>query len=94
MKKAAYKVMGGKMIRVSLGESNGKIREIKITGDFFLHPEELINELEDMLVGKPLNVQDLTSSIKMLMENRDATLLGASTKDFVKCILIAGGRDG
>ena len=93
MKKAAYKVTGGKMIRVSLGESNGKIREIKITGDFFLHPEELINELEDMLVGTPLNVKDLTSSIKMLMENRDATLLGASTKDFVKCILIAGGRD-
>ena len=94
MKKATYKVTGGKMIRVSLGESNGKIQEIKITGDFFLHPEELINELEDMLVGKPLNVQDLTSSIDVLMENRDATLLGASSKDIVKCILIAGGRDG
>ena len=94
MEKAAYKVKGGKMIRVSLRESEGKIREIKITGDFFLHPEELIEELEEVLVGKTLNAQDLTGSIKRLMQSRDATLLGASPEDFAKCILMAGGRDG
>ena len=94
MKKAAYKVKGGKMIRVSIRESWGKIREIKITGDFFLHPEELIEELEEVLVGKPLNAQDLARFIKRLMQCRDATLLGASPEDFAKCILMAGGRAG
>ena len=94
MGKATYKVKGGKMIRISLSDSHGKIGEIKITGDFFLHPEELIEELEEMLVGKPLNAQDLARYIRSLMQDRDATLLGASPEDFAKCILMAGGRDG
>ena len=94
MGKATYKVKGGKMIKISLGESGGKIREVKITGDFFLHPEELIEELEETLVGKPLNEQDLAKAIRSLLKDRDATLLGASPQDFAKCILMAGGRSG
>ena len=94
MKKAAYKVKDGKMIRVSLRESGGKIGKIKITGDFFLHPEEIVEELETVLIGKPLKAQVLVGSITNLMQSRDAKLLGASPEDFAKCILMAGGRDG
>ena len=94
MQKATYKVEGGKMIRVSLKEKDNRIQKIKLTGDFFLHPEELIEELEEALVGKPLNAQDLNETIKMLTKSRNATLLGASPEAFVKCILMAGGRDG
>lgn len=93
MGKATYKVEGGKMIKVQLTEEEDKILEIKITGDFFLHPEELIEDLEDALKGKPLSERDLAEAIRDLVQARAATLLGASPEDFAKCILMAGGRD-
>jgi len=92
--KATYKVKGGKLIKIQLRERADKIQEIKITGDFFLHPEELIEELEEALVGKPLKEQDLAESIRRLMQERGATLLGASPEDLAKCILMAGGEGG
>lgn len=94
MRKATYKVEGGKLIKVQLLERDGKIHEIKITGDFFLHPEDLIEDLEKALIGKPLKERDLAESIRSLIQNREATLLGASPEDFAKCILMAGGKSG
>jgi lipoate-protein ligase A len=94
MERATYKVEGGKLIKVQLREREGKIQEIRITGDFFLHPEELIEELEKALIGKPLKERDLAESIRSLIQKKEATLLGAAPEDFAKCILIAGGKIG
>jgi lipoate-protein ligase A len=94
MERATYKVEGGKLIKVQLREKEGKIQEIKITGDFFLHPEELIEKLEKALIGKPLKERDLTESIRSLIQEEEATLLGATPEDFAKCILMAGGKNG
>lgn len=94
MGKATYKVEGGKLIKIQLRERADRIQEIKIMGDFFLHPEELIEELEEGLVGKPLKERDLAEFIRSLMQKRGATLLGASPEDFAKCILMAGGEGG
>jgi len=94
MGKAEYKVKGGKLIKIQLTKEDNKIQKIKITGDFFLHPEELIEELEEALTGHLLNESDLTEHIRTLIEKREATLLGASPEDFVKCIMMAGEKDG
>jgi len=48
---ADYKVAGGKLLRVCLDVHAGAIAAIRITGDFFMHPEEAIETLEQMLVG-------------------------------------------
>ncbi len=94
MGKAEYKVEGGKLIKVQLLKKGDKIEKIKITGDFFLHPEELIEELEEAITGHLLNESDLATLVKTLVEKKDATLLGASPEDFVKCIMMAGEKDG
>jgi len=94
MGKAEYKVKGGKLIRVQLYRRGNKIDKIKITGDFFLHPEDLIEELEKTLLNHPLNETDLTDAIGDLIEQRKAILLGASPEDFAKCIVMAGEKDG
>ena len=39
---AEYKVPKGKLVRVHLRINDNKIQNIKLTGDFFLHPEESI----------------------------------------------------
>lgn len=93
MKKVEYKVKDGKLIRVQLTRENDEIEEIKITGDFFLYPEEVIEDLEKRLTGHPLREGDLKTTVKSILEKRDATLMGASSEDLVRCILMAGGKD-
>jgi len=92
--KAEYKVTGGKLIKVQLSAKGKAIEKIRITGDFFLHPEELIEELEEALEGQVLNERGLTETIKALLKKNRASLLGASPEDFAKCIIMAGGKNG
>ncbi len=94
MGRAELKVEGGKMIKIQLTRKKDKIEEIRITGDFFLHPEDLIEELERMLMGCLLDERILTESIKNFIDKKSAILLGASPEDFAKCILMAGEKDG
>ena len=37
------------LIRIELDEENGIVKDVKITGDFFIHPENTIEELENRL---------------------------------------------
>ena len=90
MGRAKYKVEGGKLIKIQLEKSGNAIEKIRIMGDFFLHPEELIEEVERTLEGRPLEEADLIKHIKTLMEKKEATLLGASPEDFARCIVMAG----
>ncbi len=80
------KVPGGKLIRVEVFENGGRISRLRITGDFFLHPEEAIDSLEGALAGSPLSI----ASDETLVERRfaralgDAALIGASCKDLAR----------
>jgi hypothetical protein len=91
--RAEYKAEGGKLIRVQLSKRGSEIEIVKITGDFFLHPEELIDDLEKALEGHTLSESHLTEVITALMEERGATLLGASPRDLARCIMRAGEKD-
>ncbi|WP_461865611.1 lipoate protein ligase C-terminal domain-containing protein [Thermococcus sp.] len=37
------------LIRIEIDEEDGLVEDIKITGDFFIHPESTIEELENRL---------------------------------------------
>ncbi|MEM3517083.1 MAG: lipoate protein ligase C-terminal domain-containing protein, partial [Candidatus Bathyarchaeia archaeon] len=81
MIKFEYKVPGGKLIKVFVSIKNGVIEEIKITGDFFLHPEESIEILEEKLKG--INVNEETKIRNVLNEFfKSKTLIGATSEDF------------
>lgn len=60
-KEASHKEKDGKLIQVTLEEDEGVIREIRIYGDFFIHPEESLSELETRLKGEK------TCSIKKII---------------------------
>ena len=94
MGRAEYKIAGGKLVRVQLVTKVGEIEEIRITGDFFLHPEELIEELEKTLVGQPLSETDLAEFIRKFLKAREATLFGVSPEDFARCIMRAAEKNG
>jgi lipoate---protein ligase len=68
-----YKVPGGKLLRISLEVENNTIRDIQITGDFFIHPESGILLIEKALKGadkgqvrKKLNEVVGSSGIKII----------------------------
>ena len=52
MRRIDYKVPGGKLLRIDADIVENAIRDIKIHGDFFMHPEEGIEKIEDALKGE------------------------------------------
>ncbi len=94
MLKAEYKVKGGKLIKVQLRKKDDRIDFIKITGDFFMHPEELIEDLEKTLIGCSLSETEITETIKGFIRRHKVSLLGVAPEDFAKCIIKAGGNNG
>ena len=89
MGESVYKVPGGKLFRVQLSISNGRINSVVITGDFFLHPEDTLEALEKHLEGHAVNEQSLTEAIRLFLTQRDALFLGASPADIAKAICMA-----
>jgi lipoate-protein ligase A len=89
LKSADYKAPGGKLVRIRLKEDQGQIRSVKITGDFFLIPEESLGKLEKMLEDVPLREPELRLLVDRFFRGTGAQGLGVSSDDFVKAILAA-----
>ena len=86
---ADYKAPGGKLVRVRLEEENDEIRSIRISGDFFLVPEENLAKLEKMLVGVPLRESELKMLVRRFFNATRSKGLGVSPEDFVQALLSA-----
>ena len=89
MREANYKVPDGKLVKVKLEVASGRIVEVRILGDFFLHPEETILEIEESLIGHTPDLTSLESSISKKLADTDATLIGATAADIAKTIMLA-----
>ncbi len=81
------KVKGGKLVKCSLSLKDGMIKHVKFTGDFFMYPEEKIEELEKMLEGVKCTKEDIKERIAPFFDSIE--LMGASMEDFVTVVLIA-----
>jgi lipoate-protein ligase A len=89
LRSADYKAPGGKLVRIRLREEEGLIRSVKITGDFFLVPEESLGKLEKMLEDVPLREAELRLLVDRFFRGTGAQGLGVAPDDFVKAILSA-----
>ncbi len=49
-----YKTLGGKLVVVEFKVSDGHLRDVQVTGDFFLYPEEALDDLRAALEGLPV----------------------------------------
>lgn len=89
MGQSTYKVPGGKMLKIQLSVSEGKISQVTIMGDFFLHPEETVLALEEKLKGMVPKRDVLTKTIQKVLEENEALLIGAEAKDIAEAIVLA-----
>ncbi|MGC9523469.1 MAG: lipoate protein ligase C-terminal domain-containing protein [Anaerolineae bacterium] len=89
---ADYKVPGGKLLRVRLTldeeETPPVIASLALTGDFFIHPEDAIDELEARLIGTPLQAEALQQAAEAFY-GTDVQVLGAGPADIVRVIMAA-----
>ena len=82
---ATEKVPGGKLVRVKVNYDD-TIRDIKIHGDFFHHPEDTIDDIEKSLVGIKSNADEslITSIISEVVEVKGIQMLGITPEAIAK----------
>ncbi len=85
--KGELKVKGGKLVKCSLSVKDGVIEQIKFTGDFFMYPEEKIEELEKELRGIEFNEGKIKNAMTRFF--KDVEVLGACTDDFAAVVMNA-----
>jgi lipoate-protein ligase A len=88
---ADYKAVGGKLLRVRMTvteDSPPVIQALRITGDFFMHPEEAIEDLEQLLTGVSLDEAALRARVRAFFDE-DVQVVGADVDDFVTALLKA-----
>ncbi len=79
------KVKGGKLIKCMIEIEENAIKKIKFSGDFFMHPEEKIEELEKRMEGVELNEE----KIKKIFDEffMKIEVIGADKEDFLKLVM-------
>jgi small-conductance mechanosensitive channel len=87
--KSVHKIPNGKLIKVVLNYNakNKKILGLKITGDFFVYPEEAIEILENKLINTALNEITLKDIIENIKNENKIEFIGLDIEGLVTGIL-------
>ncbi len=76
----------GKLLKIYL-EYDNLIRQIKITGDFFLYPEEGIEQLQLQLIGTELTKEKLIERITHILTTEKLEPYGFNSEQLAEAIL-------
>ena len=87
---AEHKVKGGKLVGVEI-EYDDRIKRIRITGDFFMHPEESLYSIEKALTGLDITTSkaDLVKTINGVIAAEKAEMVGITPEAIAETIGIA-----
>jgi lipoate-protein ligase A len=61
----AFKTPGGKLVQVDFDVEDERLRNVEVTGDFFLYPEEALTAITASVEGSPtdLSLAERTATI-------------------------------
>ncbi len=90
MKVGEFKSPAG-LIRVELEISGNKIKKINFNGDFFLYPEELLEDFEEFLEGSGLDEEKLRDKIQKFYDSRDIKTPALEPEHWLKAIRKTSG---
>jgi len=82
------KVPNGKLVRIKI-DFDKEIESVQITGDFFMHPEHVVEEFEKILTGLPCtsSQNEMQKALDGIVNEYGAELIGVTTEaiaDMVK----------
>jgi len=88
MKVASLRTKKG-VIEVEFTVINEVINDMKITGDFFVYPEEALEDLEQALNGTLIDESSLEQKIAAIYKSKSLSTPGITINDWIEVILKA-----
>jgi lipoate-protein ligase A len=87
---AERKVSGGKLVGIAV-EYGSSINDVKITGDFFLYPEESLQKIERSLIGLSSSASrdEIVERIARVVRDEKAELVGVTPEAIAETMLKA-----
>jgi hypothetical protein len=83
------KVPNGKLLKVTVEFEENTIEKVQIKGDFFIHPEESIDELETTLKGVDYTLTNVSRLVSTFFGRTELSAFGitpmAVTEAIMKC---------
>lgn len=72
-----YKVPGGKLVAVDVEVAEGRLADVSVSGDFFLEPDEALDDINAALHGMPVEagVDQLAAAVTGALSD-DVSLIG------------------
>ena len=69
-----YKVPGGKLVVVDLEERDGRIADFHLAGDFFLEPDDALDDIDAAVNGLPIesDVAAIAAAVRSALPERGA----------------------
>lgn len=82
------KVKGGKLLRARITHDGAAVRKVEITGDFFMHPEEGLQSIEDSMVDMRVKTSagEIEKLIAGVVEREGIELVGFSPSDLARLV--------
>jgi len=76
-----FKVPGGKLVVVDLSVSDGRLAQVRVSGDFFLEPDDALGAIDAALTGLPeeSDARSIAAAVTAALP-ADAVLLGFSAE--------------
>jgi len=81
---AIRKFSGGKLLKVTVRSEGGVIHEVRVTGDFFVHPEEALEMMEEALRG--VSITAVRRILESSMEEGGIATVGFKLDDLINMI--------
>ncbi len=86
---AVIKAPGEKLLRVAVRHGGGVLSSVRMSGDFFMYPEESIDILERALVGVAVEEQALIGVLEYEISHNGIELAGVSAASIARAICAA-----
>jgi hypothetical protein len=84
--RGSYKAAKG-LIKVKVQIQEDKINNIRISGDFFMYPEDSLWELEGILLGASARQEDVLLKVKEFYRKTNVLTPGVFPEDFTEAIV-------
>jgi lipoate-protein ligase A len=88
-----YKVPNGKLIKVTVEYEGEVISKVQIRGDFFIHPEESIDDLELALKGIDFKKKEITDIVSTFFLKNGLVAFGITPQAVVDAIMMCREED-
>ena len=86
MGRSEIKVPGGKLLRARGESKDGIVEFVQVTGDFFMTPEDDLEDLEKTLIGVQADAKSISRIVCSFFAERRTIITGASPEDFALVI--------